>query len=246
MSVNCNTQCSSKCFTKRNVLINNLKKPANLKYYRKKITFKTISKCSNIPLLKSRINVNINGIIIIKEHLVSLCASALTAAAAHGRLAVCRLLLDQGAAVQQGNRQGVTPLSSAVRRGHWQVRRNQKTSKCIITRSAEQITAAFLLVCQVVELFLGQGVEVNVVDQQGRTALMTAASEGHVSTARLLLDHGNHTLHCTVKRTVSARVQLKQQLQCLYAASSTDVALRQTQQWVEVACRAACRCRALT
>ncbi|XP_030592654.1 protein TANC2-like isoform X2 [Archocentrus centrarchus] len=88
--------------------------------------------------------------------------TALTAAAGRGRLAVCRLLLDQGAAVQQGNRQGVTPLFSAVRRGHWQV----------------------------VELLLSQGVEVNMVDQQGRTALMTAASEGHMSTAQLLLDHG--------------------------------------------------------
>uniref|UniRef100_A0AAX7T3J4 Tetratricopeptide repeat, ankyrin repeat and coiled-coil containing 2a n=1 Tax=Astatotilapia calliptera TaxID=8154 RepID=A0AAX7T3J4_ASTCA len=88
--------------------------------------------------------------------------TALTAAAGCGCLSVCRLLLDQGAAVEQGNKQGVTPLFSAVRRGHWQV----------------------------VELFLNQGVEVNMVDQQGRTSLMTAASEGHMSTAQLLLDHG--------------------------------------------------------
>lgn len=88
--------------------------------------------------------------------------TALTAAAGSGRLAVCRLLLDQGAAAERTNRRGVAPLFSAVRRGHWQV----------------------------VELLLSHGVEVNVVDQQGRTALMTAASEGHVTTARLLLDHG--------------------------------------------------------
>ncbi|KAL7379306.1 hypothetical protein ABVT39_025845 [Epinephelus coioides] len=88
--------------------------------------------------------------------------TALTAAAGSGRLSVCRLLLDQGAAVEQGNRRGVTPLVSAVRRGHWQV----------------------------VELLLSHGVEVNTMDQQGRTALMTAASEGHVTSAQLLLDHG--------------------------------------------------------
>lgn len=88
--------------------------------------------------------------------------TALTAAAGSGRLAVCRLLLDQGAAVEQGNRRGVAPLFSAVRRDHWQV----------------------------VELLLNHGVEVNMVDQQGRTALMTAASEGHMTTAQLLLDHG--------------------------------------------------------
>ncbi|XP_039975802.1 protein TANC2 [Xiphias gladius] len=88
--------------------------------------------------------------------------TALTAAAGSGRLSVCRLLLDQGAAVEQGNRRGVAPLFSAVRRGHWQV----------------------------VELLLDQGLEVNMVDQQGRTALMTAASEGHMPTAQLLLNHG--------------------------------------------------------
>ncbi|XP_029364330.1 protein TANC2 [Echeneis naucrates] len=88
--------------------------------------------------------------------------TALTAAAGGGRLSVCRLLLDQGASVEQGNRRGVAPLFSAVRRGHWQV----------------------------VELLLNHGVEVNMVDQQGRTALMTAASEGHMPTAQLLLDHG--------------------------------------------------------
>ncbi|XP_047428283.1 protein TANC2-like isoform X2 [Mugil cephalus] len=94
--------------------------------------------------------------------------TALTAAAGRGRVSVCRLLLDQGAGVDRGNRQGVAPLFSAVRRGHWQV----------------------------VELLLNHGVEVNMVDQQGRTALMTAASEGHKSTAQLLLDHGASLDQC--------------------------------------------------
>ncbi|XP_061701795.1 protein TANC2 isoform X2 [Syngnathoides biaculeatus] len=88
--------------------------------------------------------------------------TALTAAAGGGRLAVCKLLLDQGAVLEQGSKRNVLPLFSAVRRGHWQV----------------------------VELLLNHGAQVNTVDQQGRTALMTAASEGHMTTAKLLLDHG--------------------------------------------------------
>lgn len=48
-------------------------------------------------------------------------AAALTAAAGRGKLEVCRLLLEQGAAAAQPNRRGVVPLFSAVRQGHWQV-----------------------------------------------------------------------------------------------------------------------------
>lgn len=50
-----------------------------------------------------------------------LSRAALTAAAGRGKLEVCRLLLEQGAAVAQPNRRGVVPLFSAVRQGHWQV-----------------------------------------------------------------------------------------------------------------------------
>uniref|UniRef100_A0A671SV26 Protein TANC2-like n=2 Tax=Sinocyclocheilus anshuiensis TaxID=1608454 RepID=A0A671SV26_9TELE len=88
--------------------------------------------------------------------------TALTAAAGRGKLDVCRLLLEQGAAVAQPNRRGIVPLFSAVRQGHWQI----------------------------VDLLLNHSADVNMADKQGRTPLMMAASEGHLGTAEFLLAQG--------------------------------------------------------
>lgn len=46
---------------------------------------------------------------------------ALTAAAGRGKLEVCELLLERGAAASRTNRRGVPPLFCAARQGHWQV-----------------------------------------------------------------------------------------------------------------------------
>ena len=59
---------------------------------------------------------------------MSLCASALTAAAGRGQMDVCRLLLEQGAAAAQPNRRGIVPLFSAVRQGHWQVSKPESSN----------------------------------------------------------------------------------------------------------------------
>ncbi|KAI1896538.1 hypothetical protein AGOR_G00095800 [Albula goreensis] len=88
--------------------------------------------------------------------------TALTAAAGRGKLDVCRLLLEQGAAVVQPNRRGIVPLFSAVRQGHWQI----------------------------VDLLLTHGSDVNMADKQGRTPLMMASSEGHLGTVEFLLAQG--------------------------------------------------------
>lgn len=77
--------------------------------------------------------------------------SALTAAAGSGRLAVCRLLLDQGAAVEQGNRRGVTPLFSAVRRDHWQVQLNTHTHRvntCFSLIPAPEMLIVSVCICR--------------------------------------------------------------------------------------------------
>uniref|UniRef100_A0A8C2MKV1 Protein TANC2 n=1 Tax=Cricetulus griseus TaxID=10029 RepID=A0A8C2MKV1_CRIGR len=91
-----------------------------------------------------------------------LWGETLTAAAGRGKLDVCRLLLEQGAAVAQPNRRGAVPLFSTVRQGHWQI----------------------------VDLLLTHGADVNMADKQGRTPLMMAASEGHLGTVDFLLAQG--------------------------------------------------------
>ncbi|XP_057601068.1 protein TANC1 isoform X3 [Hippopotamus amphibius kiboko] len=88
--------------------------------------------------------------------------TALTAAAGRGKLEVCELLLERGAAVSRTNRRGVPPLFCAARQGHWQI----------------------------VRLLLDRGCDVNLSDKQGRTPLMVAACEGHLSTVEFLLSEG--------------------------------------------------------
>ncbi|XP_052531892.1 protein TANC1 isoform X1 [Tympanuchus pallidicinctus] len=88
--------------------------------------------------------------------------TALTAAAGRGKLDVCELLLERGAAVSRANRRGVAPLFCAVRQGHWQI----------------------------AKLLLKHGSDVNLSDKQGRTPLMVASCEGHLSTVEFLLSAG--------------------------------------------------------
>ncbi|NXN74325.1 TANC1 protein, partial [Himantopus himantopus] len=88
--------------------------------------------------------------------------TALTAAAGRGKLEVCELLLERGAAVTRTNRRGIPPLFCAVRQGHWQI----------------------------AKLLVEHGSDVNLSDKQGRTPLMVASCEGHLSTVEFLLSEG--------------------------------------------------------
>ncbi|XP_057174054.1 protein TANC1 isoform X4 [Ursus arctos] len=101
--------------------------------------------------------------------------TALTAAAGRGKLEVCELLLEHGAAVSRTNRRGVPPLFCAARQGHWQI----------------------------VRLLLDRGCDVSLSDKQGRTPLMVAACEGHLSTVEFLLSKGA-TLSSLDKEGLSA------------------------------------------
>uniref|UniRef100_A0A8C1Q5R8 Tetratricopeptide repeat, ankyrin repeat and coiled-coil containing 2a n=1 Tax=Cyprinus carpio TaxID=7962 RepID=A0A8C1Q5R8_CYPCA len=95
--------------------------------------------------------------------------TALTAAAGRGKLDVCRLLLEQGAAVAQPNRRGIVPLFSAVRQGHWQV------------------STAVRIIHQISSLSL--------MDKEGLTALSWACLKGHLPLVRALVERGAATAH---------------------------------------------------
>uniref|UniRef100_A0A3P8VF95 Tetratricopeptide repeat, ankyrin repeat and coiled-coil containing 2 n=1 Tax=Cynoglossus semilaevis TaxID=244447 RepID=A0A3P8VF95_CYNSE len=105
--------------------------------------------------------------------------TALTAASGRGKLDVCRLLLEQGAAVAQSSRRGIVPLFSAVRQGHWQVCKNHL---CVF-------------VCSAITFFFVIGASLSLTDKEGLTALSWACLKGHLPVVRCLVENGAATDH---------------------------------------------------
>lgn len=91
----------------------------------------------------------------------------------------------------------MVPLLSATKHGHTQVKSLPIRFSFFNFTSSVFVAFPWMIfpsLLQVVELLLKQGTDINVSDKLGRTALMLAASEGHMSTAELLLSKGE-SLH---------------------------------------------------
>jgi len=88
--------------------------------------------------------------------------TAVQAAALKGQTSIVKLLLEKGADVTVGNREGWTPLNSASDSGH----------------------------VEVVKLLLEKGADITVATERGWTPLNSASSNGHVEVVKLLLEKG--------------------------------------------------------
>jgi ankyrin repeat protein len=86
-------------------------------------------------------------------------AAALIAAARHGDLETCLMLVQCGADVNAADAEGLTPLIAAAGHGHLE-------------------TCLMLVQC---------GADVNAADAQGQTPLIAAAKRGDTATVRMLL-----------------------------------------------------------
>ncbi|CAD5119853.1 DgyrCDS8437 [Dimorphilus gyrociliatus] len=126
--------------------------------------------------------------------------TALQMASACGRIVIVRELLARGAALEQANNLGWTPLLHACRRGRLDVADILIANKSNVNARTKHGTSALVLAARgghslVVKSLLDAGVETwpqTAVDVTvcEISALMAASQKGHHSVVRLLLDKG--------------------------------------------------------
>uniref|UniRef100_A0AAY4B0I7 K Homology domain-containing protein n=1 Tax=Denticeps clupeoides TaxID=299321 RepID=A0AAY4B0I7_9TELE len=124
------------------------------------------------------------------------CNTALTYACAGGFLDVVKVLLKEGANIEDHNENGHTPLMEAASAGHVEVARVLlEYGAGINTHSNEFKESALTLACykghlDMVRFLLEAGADQEHKTDEMHTALMEACMDGHVEVARLLLDSG--------------------------------------------------------
>lgn len=108
-----------------------------------------------------------------------------------GEPTVAAMLLDAGAAIDALNKAGVSPLSIACRAANWPLVKFllERGAKSVLPGGEPALVAAAGIAdddVAGVKLLLKHRAAVNAVDARQRSALMTAAAEGHEQIARVL------------------------------------------------------------
>ncbi len=147
---------------------------------------------------------------------------------------VAAMLLDAGADLNAINRAGLTPLASACRAANWPLAKFllERGARTQLAGAEPALVAAASLAdddAQGIRLLLKHRAAINAVDARQRSALMTAAVEGHEEIARVLRaagadvnlvdQHGSTALMEAARAGAVAIVQL-------LAQAEPDVALR--------------------
>ncbi len=108
---------------------------------------------------------------------------------------IARLLLDNGAEVNQTNKDGTTPLYITCQKGHVDMARLLLEKGAKVNQTNKYGITPLLIACHkghvdTARLLLEKGAEVDQTDKYDCTPLWIACQKGHVDTARLLLDNG--------------------------------------------------------
>jgi uncharacterized protein len=112
-----------------------------------------------------------------------------------GEPTVAAMLLDAGASIDVINKAGTSPLPIACRAANWPVVQFllERGAKVSLPNSEPALIAASGITdddVKGVKMLLKHRAPVNAVDAKGRSALMTAAAEGHEQIARALIGAG--------------------------------------------------------
>ncbi len=116
----------------------------------------------------------------------------LTIAVRNGDVAAARWLIEKGADVNGRDEDGDLILMAAVRFLNTDMVRLLEKHGAKTDNVTEFMIAAFLNRADVVEAMLQNGLDPNVKDRDGDTALSCAAQQGNVEVVKILLKHGTN------------------------------------------------------